>query len=125
LGKSYASQAFLITKTALRRETLLGSIQLSDSNTQSIRMQAVRAAIPEKEVIDPLAFDRVLCGRSKASLRTMRIEANIPSDFSVTISNSSFNLHFIICRHRRRATTHMNSISARTFLFLSEEYWRS
>jgi hypothetical protein len=59
LGKSYASQAFLITRTALRREMLLALIRLWDTNTKSIRMQSIAATLREKDVIDALALDRV------------------------------------------------------------------
>jgi hypothetical protein len=60
LGKSYASQAFLITRTALRREMLLALIRLWDNkNTRAIRMQSIQATLCEKEVIDALALDRV------------------------------------------------------------------
>jgi hypothetical protein len=58
LGKSFASQAFLITRTALRREMLLALIRLWDSNTQAVRMQSIAATLREKEVIDALALDR-------------------------------------------------------------------
>jgi len=59
MGKSYASQAFLIVRTALRREMVLALIRLWDTNTQAIRMQSVAATLREKEVIDALAADRV------------------------------------------------------------------
>jgi hypothetical protein len=59
LGKSYASQAFLVTRTALRREMLLALVRLWDTNTKAVRMQSVAAILREKEVIDTLALDRV------------------------------------------------------------------
>jgi hypothetical protein len=59
MGKSYASQAFLITRTALRREMLLALTRLWDTNKQAIRMQSVAADLRDKEVIDALAADRV------------------------------------------------------------------
>lgn len=59
LGNSYATQAFLVTRTALRREMLLALIRLWDTNTKSVRMQSIEATFHEKEVIDALALDRV------------------------------------------------------------------
>jgi hypothetical protein len=59
LGESYASQAFLVTRTALRREMLLALIRLWDSNKQAIRMQSIAATLREKEVIDAIAQDRM------------------------------------------------------------------
>lgn len=59
MGKSFASQAFLITRTALRREMVLALMRLWDTNTKGIRMQSVAATLRETEVIDALALDRV------------------------------------------------------------------
>jgi hypothetical protein len=59
LGKSYASQAFLIMRTALRREMVLALIRLWDTNKQAVRMQSIAATLRETEVIDTLAADRV------------------------------------------------------------------
>jgi hypothetical protein len=59
LGNSYATQAFLITRTALRREMLLALIRLWDKDRRAIGMQSIAATLHEKEVIDALALDRV------------------------------------------------------------------
>ena len=59
MGTSYASQAFLITRTALRREMVLALIRLWDKSKKTIRMQSIRATLCEKEVIDALVADRV------------------------------------------------------------------
>ena len=59
MGKSFASQAFLITRTALRREMVLALIRLWDTNKQAIRMQSIAGTLREKEVVDALALDRV------------------------------------------------------------------
>lgn len=58
LGTSYATQAFLVARTALRREMLLAMTRLWDSNKESIRMTVVWATLREKQVIDALALDR-------------------------------------------------------------------
>jgi hypothetical protein len=59
LGKSLASQAFLVMRTALRREMLLALVRLWDNNKQAIRMQSVWSTLREKDVIDVLALARV------------------------------------------------------------------
>ena len=58
LGKSYASQAFLIARVALRREMVLALVRLWDTNKQAIRMKSVAATLRETEVTDALALDR-------------------------------------------------------------------
>jgi hypothetical protein len=62
LGKSYASQAFLITRTALRREMLLALIRLWDTNmdkkVKALRMQSIAHTLQKEEVIYALALDR-------------------------------------------------------------------
>jgi AbiU2 len=59
LGKSFASQAFLITRTALRREMLLALTRLWETNPKAIRMQSIAATLREKDVVDALVLDRV------------------------------------------------------------------
>jgi hypothetical protein len=59
LGKSLASQVFLVTRAALRREMLLALIRLWDKDKRAIRMQSIWSTLREKEVIDALALDRV------------------------------------------------------------------
>jgi AbiU2 len=63
LGKSYASQAFLVARTALRCEMLLALMRLWDSTRygEHIRMQSVWATLRKREVIDALALDRANC----------------------------------------------------------------
>src|SRR5580692_956250 len=59
MGNSYASQAFLVARTALRREMVLALVRLWDTNKQAIRMQSIAAILRETEVIEALAADRV------------------------------------------------------------------
>src|SRR5579863_10450398 len=54
MGTSYATQAFAVVRTALRREMLLAMMRLWDTNKQAIRLTWVRAMIREREVIDAL-----------------------------------------------------------------------
>ena len=45
MGQSYASQAFLVTRAALRREMMLALMRLWDKNKQAIRMSLIDATI--------------------------------------------------------------------------------
>ncbi|MFP5207185.1 MAG: hypothetical protein ACLGP3_00500 [Acidobacteriota bacterium] len=72
LGTSYATQAFLVTRAALRREMLLALTRLWDTNTQSIRMRCVWARLRDKELLDALAFDRAKRGGWLEVLDEMR-----------------------------------------------------
>lgn len=73
LGESYAARAFLVTRTALRHETLLALIRLWDTNKRAIRMRFIAATLREKKVIDALALDRAnRFGLREAIYETMR-----------------------------------------------------
>ena len=67
MGKSYATQAFLITRNALRREMVLALMRLWDTNPKSICMKSIEASLRESEVIDALALDRA--GRLDGAMR--------------------------------------------------------
>jgi hypothetical protein len=58
MGQSYASQAFLVMRMALRRETLLALMRLWDRNKQAVRMSLIAATIRKSAVIDALAAER-------------------------------------------------------------------
>ena len=58
MGQSYASQAFLVMRIALRRETVLALMRLWDRNKQAVRMSLIVATIRKSAVIDALAADR-------------------------------------------------------------------
>jgi AbiU2 len=47
MGQSYASQAFLVMRMALRRETMLALMQLWDRNKQAVRISLIVATIQE------------------------------------------------------------------------------
>jgi AbiU2 len=75
MGKSYASQAFLIMRTALRREMLLALMRLWDTNREAIRMTWIVATLREKGVVDVLAANRVR-GSWPGALEMMTAELN-------------------------------------------------
>lgn len=58
LGNSYATQAFLVTRSALRREVVLALVRLWDTNKQSVRMDAIWNILREEEIIDALVQER-------------------------------------------------------------------
>ena len=59
LGVSYATQAFRVIRTALRRELILALIRLWDKDGRTIRVECIAKALRKKEVIDALALARV------------------------------------------------------------------
>ncbi len=58
LGVSYATQAFLVVRTALRREMLLALIRLWDSNKQALRIYSLVMTLKKEEMINALASER-------------------------------------------------------------------
>lgn len=59
MGRSYASQAFLVVRTALRREMMLALVRLWDKSRQAVRMQSIAATLRSGNLIDVLAKHRV------------------------------------------------------------------
>jgi len=59
MGQSYASQAFLVARAALRREMVLALMRLWDTNPKAVRMQWIASVLREQPVINALARDRV------------------------------------------------------------------
>jgi AbiU2 len=57
-GKSYATQAFLVTRTALRREMVLTLIRMWDTHPKGLRMQSIWHDLRDPEVVSALASDR-------------------------------------------------------------------
>ena len=58
LGVSYATQAFLVVRNALRREMLLALMRMWDTNSRAIRMGSIADTLREDSVIELLASDR-------------------------------------------------------------------
>lgn len=58
LGNSYATQAFLVTRTALRREMVLALVRLWDANKEGVRMEMIWHHLRNSDLIDVLAQDR-------------------------------------------------------------------
>ena len=63
MGTSFATNAFLITRTALRREMLLALMRLwdaksKDKDKKNVRMDWIADAVSDRQVIDALALAR-------------------------------------------------------------------
>jgi hypothetical protein len=58
MGQSYAPQAFLVMRMALRRETVLALMRLWDRDKRAVRMTLIVATIRKSAVIDTLATER-------------------------------------------------------------------
>jgi len=59
LGVSYATQAFRVVRTALRRELILALIRLWDKDGRAIGMERIANALRKHEVIHALTLARV------------------------------------------------------------------
>jgi hypothetical protein len=59
MGRSYAANAFLVVRQALRRETLLALLRLWDNDPRSVQMGAIGEALSGRDLINTLAIDRV------------------------------------------------------------------
>jgi hypothetical protein len=58
MGVSYATNAFRVVVTALRREVLLALMRLWDRSKGNIRMEEIARILSDKHIIDVLAADR-------------------------------------------------------------------
>lgn len=58
MGPSYASQTFLVIRTALRREMVLALMRLWDKSRGSVRVWRIAENLRNPSVIDALARDR-------------------------------------------------------------------
>jgi hypothetical protein len=120
MGKSYASQAFLIVRTALRREMVLALIRLWDTNTKAIRMQSIAATLGEKEVIDDLVAERVNGLGLPEAIDEIRLElGKLASDVILLIrkymqggSHDAVLKKLLALRHQRLAHRQLAPASA-------------
>jgi hypothetical protein len=59
LGTSYATQAFRVVRTALRRELILALIRLWDKDDRAVGMKCIAKSLKENNVIHALTLARV------------------------------------------------------------------
>jgi hypothetical protein len=87
MGRSYASQAFLIARAAIRREMLLALMRLWDRNKRAIRITWVVATLRDAEgVVNALAADRVR-GNWPGALEMMTADLQKLADEVVLLAN--------------------------------------
>ena len=60
MGMSYATNAFRVIVTALRREVLLAITRLWDKSRGSIRIEEIARTLRKREIVDALAADRAV-----------------------------------------------------------------
>lgn len=85
LGVSYATQAFRVIRTALRRELILALIRLWDKDGRAIGMECIANALGEKEVIYALTLARV--DRSSDIFEAMRADLSEKADKAISLVN--------------------------------------
>jgi hypothetical protein len=85
LGRSYATQAFLVTRAALRREMVLALIRLWDTNPQALKMQSIWHDLRDKQVIDALALNRARNTGFLDVLEFMREDLGKKADEAVSL----------------------------------------
>ena len=74
MGVSYATNAFRVVATALRREVLLALMRLWDRNKRTIRMGEIARILSNKHIVDVLAADRA------SGFNNVHIEAEMKKD---------------------------------------------
>lgn len=74
MGTSYATQAFLITRTALRREMVLALMRIWDRDPRSVGMQLIIDAIQTNDVMSALTSDRAAKFRGAGVEPSMRAD---------------------------------------------------
>lgn len=85
LGVSYATQAFRVIRTALRRELILALIRLWDKDGRAIGMECIANALGKKEVIDALTLARV--DQSSDIFEAMRADLSEKADKAISLVN--------------------------------------
>jgi hypothetical protein len=59
MGASYASQSFLVIKTALRREMLMALMRIWDYTSKSVQIASIVTDVRNEEVVDALIAERM------------------------------------------------------------------
>jgi hypothetical protein len=129
MGQSYASQAFLVTRAALRREMMLALMRLWDKNKQAIRMSLIDATIRDRAVIDALAVDRAkhfnwpgVVDAMRADLQAKANEVlKLTSKYSEGGSRSAVRKNLLRLRHEQLAHRQIAPSSVNGADILDEE----
>lgn len=80
MGRSYAANAFLVMRTALRREMQLALMRLWDKDDRAVRMSKIVATIRKSAVIDALAADRARGSDWPGEVNMMRADLQAKAD---------------------------------------------
>jgi len=87
MGQSYASQAFLVMRMALRREMVLALMRLWDRNKQAVRMSLIVATIRKSAVIDALAAESAKRFDWPGVVEQMRADLQAKADKAIELTN--------------------------------------
>ena len=85
MGVSYATQAFMVIRLALRREMLLALMRIWDTSKRAIRMTWVAKMIDNPEVIEALAVDRLRGMVFSGMLDAMRSDLNGKAETALVV----------------------------------------
>jgi hypothetical protein len=85
MGASYATNAFLVVRTALRREMLMALMRLWDKDARAIGMDSIAATLGNKNVIDALAADRAARIGLPEAESQMRMELGHRADAAIKL----------------------------------------
>ena len=58
MGTSYATNAFNVVRTALRREMVLALMRLWDKRSDTVRLERIAKTLDDDDIVDALAADR-------------------------------------------------------------------
>lgn len=85
MGESYATNAFHVVRTSLRREMLLALMRLWDTDSRSVQMESLGVALRDKRVIDALATERANNIGLPEAVDQMRLDLTRLADEAVTL----------------------------------------
>ena len=88
MGNSYATQSFLVIRSALRREMVLAVYRLWDSNKDAIKMTRIAEALKQSDTIRALARERSAVIRFPDLEDEMRADLQRKADTVLDVINS-------------------------------------
>jgi hypothetical protein len=118
VGRSFAANAFLVVRTALRREMLLALMRLWDKSKTSIRLDRIAAALRDQSVVEALVAERTPLNLPEASDQ-VRIDLTQKKDGIVALikkynrggSHSHVLEHLQTLRHERLAHRRVGNVA--------------
>lgn len=120
MGTSYASNAFLVVRSALRREMLLALMRLWDKTRGSIRLDNIARALRQPHVIDELVTERIPLNLLEASdqirmalMQTRDAVLTVIEKYCPGGSHWHVRQHLQSLRHERLAHRRIQEIGAK------------